>query len=97
VEGRPQGGLRRFWAASGGREGQPVPGVWGLSLIVTAMLGRPPDEAEKAAAERLDAELREQVADALEVEDAGKLELRNVRTVCSLATVEGYCKTFGFL
>ena len=37
-----------------------------VSTIVTAMLGKPPEEAEKEAAEKPDAELAEQVADALE-------------------------------
>jgi ABC-type sugar transport system ATPase subunit len=50
-----------------------------VSTIVTAMLGKPPEEAEKEAAEKPDAELAEQVADALEVgKDAGRLEIRNV-------------------
>ena len=55
------------------REGLTVP------AIVTAMLGKPPEEAEKEAAEKPDAELAEQVADALAVgADAGRLEIRNV-------------------
>jgi ABC-type sugar transport system ATPase subunit len=55
------------------RDGLTVP------AIVTAMLGKPPEEAEKEAAETPDAELREQVAEALEVSDAaGRLEIRGV-------------------
>ena len=38
-----------------------------VPAIVTAMLGQPPDEAEAQAAEKPDDELREQVAEALEV------------------------------
>jgi ABC-type sugar transport system ATPase subunit len=50
-----------------------------VPAIVTAMLGKPPEEAEAEAAQAPDAELREQVADALELDsDAGRLELRGV-------------------
>jgi ABC-type sugar transport system ATPase subunit len=49
-----------------------------VPAIVTAMLGRPPGEAEANAAETPDAELREQVAEALEVAGKGRLELRDV-------------------
>jgi ABC-type sugar transport system ATPase subunit len=55
------------------REGLTVP------AIVTAMLGKPPEEAEREAAEKPDAELAGQVADALEVgAGGGRLEIRNV-------------------
>ncbi len=55
-----------------------------VPAIVTAMLGRPAAEAEAEAAEGPDAELREQVAEALDVEDSandvtsGHLKLRHV-------------------
>src|SRR4029079_12529364 len=50
-----------------------------VPAIVTAMLGKPPEEAEKEAAEKPDAELAEQVADALELgADARRLEIRKV-------------------
>ena len=50
-----------------------------VPAIVTAMLGKPPEQAEAEAAEEPDAELREQVAEALELgDDAGRLELRGV-------------------
>ena len=55
------------------REGLTVP------AIVTAMLGKPPEQAEAEAAEKPDAELREQVAEALELGDGGgRLEIRGV-------------------
>ena len=50
-----------------------------VPAIVTAMLGKPPEQAEAEAAEKPDAELREQVAEALELGDAaGRLEIRGV-------------------
>jgi ABC-type sugar transport system ATPase subunit len=57
---------------------QPREGLT-VSQIVTAMLGKPPEEAEEEAARAPDAALAEQVAEALELEDAeGRLELRGV-------------------
>ena len=59
---------------------QPREGLT-VSQIVTAMLGKPPEEAEQEAARAPDAALAEQVAEALELEDAkGRLELRDVST-----------------
>jgi ABC-type sugar transport system ATPase subunit len=54
-------------------------GELSVPAIVTAMLGKPPEEAEAQAAAGPDAELRDQVAEALELHDAaGSLDLRGV-------------------
>ena len=49
-----------------------------VPAIVTAMLGKPPEQAEEEAAEKPDAELREQVAEALELGD-GRRPARDPR------------------
>ena len=50
-----------------------------VPAIVTAMLGRPPEEAQAEAAAGPDEQLRDQVAEALELGDgAGSLDLRGV-------------------